>query len=441
MARLIIGHTTHSSTKIWVRGDRNFPHAFVTLTDPNKKNTQKVSLEERHFYTGVVEFSSLKPSTNYNVSVTFGEESTDTEIEQVTYGDCTGTLETFPSPTSNETVRFLLGSCNLHSLGILSNPDKAFQQILELSKTHKAQFMMHCGDQIYYDIPNYRKAPDIQEYRDKYIDAWGHSRRTRKFLTQLPQYMILDDHEITNDFSNDMDSARTGSTPKSFRDASLKVYREFQHIRNPQVYGNQALYYPFSVGKNQFFVLDTRSERYCSSGEMIGTEQLKDFLAWLKKHKDAMKFVVTSVPFVFHVKHGDDKWCGSQFAKQREAILQFILQHDITGITFLTGDMHCSGHAQLEVRQNNKAITLHEIMSSPINQIGKSSINDFTQDTGWSKSKDTPTLTYRSSFKRSEFFDGHSNVTLVTVDGRNISFDIHRTKRKKKALPRKKFSV
>ncbi len=262
MARLIIGHTTESSTTIWVRGDNRYPFAFVTIRGADVDRTQIVDLEERHFFTGTAEFRQLTANSEYLVSVEFGETRSSKEHQRIEFGHCNGRLRTFPTDDSTQPFSFIQGSCNLHSLGVLANPDIAFQNIAEMAISRKASFMIHCGDQIYYDIPNFFKRPDIDEYRDKYLDAWSDSRRTRKFLTMLPQYMILDDHEITNNFANDMDSSASGASPQVFRDIATKVYREFQHIRHPQQYGNQALYYHFNVGKIQFFVLDTRTERY-----------------------------------------------------------------------------------------------------------------------------------------------------------------------------------
>ncbi len=191
--------------------------------------------------------------------------------------------------------------------------------------------MIHCGDQIYYDIPNPLKPADLKEYREKYLDAWSDSRATRRFFTRLPQYMILDDHEMEDNFSNDMSTGWFGSTVEAIRQYSLKAYREFQHIHNPQSFGMQALYYCFNYGATQFFVLDTRTERYQnrnSDNQIISPTQMQLLFKWLEQHRNAVKFVITSAPFVGEVRDpGKDKWCSDIFREQREAVLEFIVKN------------------------------------------------------------------------------------------------------------------
>ena len=123
MARLIIGTTTHNSTRIWVRGDERHPFGFVRLIGPTSvRNPQPIELEARHFYTGCIDFQRLKPDTEYRCSVTFGENASESEPERAEFGNCSGRLRTFPALGKAQELTFLFGSCNLHSLGVVSHP-------------------------------------------------------------------------------------------------------------------------------------------------------------------------------------------------------------------------------------------------------------------------------------------------------------------------------
>lgn len=424
MARLIVGHVTAQSVMIWVRGDKKHPVAFVKV-EPGNQNKMLV-LEERHGYTGALEFTDLEPDATYTCEVEFAAEPGAKMARRVDYGHCRGKFKTAPADDSTAPFQFLLGSCNLHSLGIVASPDRAYEELLDRADANDARFMIHCGDQIYYDIPNFMKGPDIDEYREKYLDAWGDSRPTRKFLTQLPHYMIMDDHEITNDFANDMKSPNGRSTPDLYRSMSMKVYREFVHIRQPNIYGAQALYYKFSFGAARFFVMDCRTERFgftAGSKRIIGDAQLAALKKWLVEHKDAQKFVVSSVPFVMEVLNDEDKWGAPAFLAQRNEVIDHIVEKDIGRLTFLTGDMHSSYHAKMTINGDK---VINELMSSPINQLQKSSLDRYRQR--------VPQVTGAGNGYTSrivKFFSEHSNAMLVDVDldEDEISYKIFRTKK------------
>lgn len=433
MSRLVIGHVTQRSATIWIRGSREHSYGFVEIDGPGGKKTKTVSLEDRHFFTGVATFTGLRANAEYACAVSFGSERRTPELLRVDFGHCRGRFRTFPAESRPRPMTFLFGSCNLHSLGPLVLPaNPAFERLTEVAAGSDADFMIHCGDQIYYDVPDWWKAPSVDEYRDKYLDAWGDSRAARKFLTRLPQYMILDDHELVNNFSNDMDSRKYGAPPVRIRDIALKVYREFVQIRQPDPFGNQALYYTFAHGRNRFFVLDVRSERWAypdagRSPRMIGDSQMRALKLWLTKYATDPKFVVTSVPFVTDVKT-DDKWSAAAYRPQRDEIIDHLARHEIRGVTFLTGDMHNSYHATMDIGPAGEELRVHELMSSPINQIGKRTLDAYDQGNVHRTSTGTA---YRSRIHR--FYDQHSNAMTVTVEGRKVSWTIFRTKRRQKA--------
>ena len=245
--------------------------------------------------------------------------------------------------------------------------------------------------------------------------------------------MIMDDHEITNDFSNDMDSPSQDSTPRQFRDIGMKAYREFVHIRQPNDFGRQALYYRFEYGTAQFFMLDTRTERYLGRGshqsQIISDLQMETFLSWLKTNKNRLKFVVSSVPFVGEVKNDDDKWAAVMFRHQREQIIRFIHDENINSLVFLTGDMHNSYHGKLEIKSEQRQIVIHELMSSPINQLQKTGSERYL----WGQTKTTKNnIRYTSRLVPRKYYCEHSNAMLIKVNDRRIRYEVFRTKKTKR---------
>lgn len=211
-------------------------------------------------------------------------------------------------------------------------------------------FMFHAGDQIYFDFPFTHRRPTLEEYRMAYREAWSEDRPAMGFLAQCPQYMMLDDHEIVDQYDAADIGAHKYSTVQYLQPAR-QAYREYVHCRHP-INNQDSLYYNFQYGDVHFFVMDTRTERCGGSGRMISREQLDDFKLWLAERSSALKFVVSSVPFVGELRvneERDDKWCGERYRCQREEIIDFIASERIRRLVFLVGDMHCCYHATMDI--------------------------------------------------------------------------------------------
>lgn len=425
MPRLILGHTTDTSAKVWVRASARWPVVFVQLINPaNKKimDERSIITEESEFFTHVHEFTGLAADTDYKVKVAFGKTLKDPVDARVRDAYAEGGFKTFPK-TAKQPFTFLLGSCNLHSLGILERPDQSWITISRVAAKTQARFMIHAGDQIYADIP-FKPEASLEHFRDKYLDAWDDCIPAKKVLTELPHYMILDDHEIINNYEHG--SGELGSTLPRI---ALKTYWEFQHSHNPVTLGSPDQYfYAFSYGDVQFFVLDTRTSRIAALEQMIDDKQLKSLLNWLTQHKSSPQFIVTSVPFVGEVKNPEkDKWCDPAFKVQREKILGHILKNGITDVVFLTGDMHTSYCADMDITDSSgNKVVVHELMSSPINQFTPSLPLEFYYESP--KTVTGAGFQYKSTIRKNTFYGAHSNVMSITVaSGKPIEFSIFRT--------------
>lgn len=413
MARLILGHCTENSIKIWVRGSSRWPVAFIDVLDESgipMGETKTLETIDSEFYTAVIEWKLLQPDSAYRVKVAFGKTRASKPGDRIREAYTEGRFRTFPAANSITSFSFIFGSCNLHSLGILERPDRAWVEISKVAKESSARFMIHCGDQIYSDIP-FKPSVDIQHFREKYLDAWEDCIPARRVLTELPHYMILDDHELINNF----DTAG-GSATQPLARVAIKAYWEFQHSHNPASrHEDHHYHYDFSYGAVRFFVMDTRYYRNSMEGRMLDETQEADFMRWLVRYRDDMKFVVTSVPFIGVVKSSEgDKWSDNAFQDQRGRILRKIIDAKVSRLVFLTGDMHTSYHATMEVSDGSNAIVLHELMSSPINQ--------FTPNIKASKiyeMDDSRTLTNgiktRARIMPKSFYGKHSNIMVVDV--------------------------
>jgi hypothetical protein len=66
---------------------------------------------------------------------------------------------------------------------------------------------------------------------------------------------------------------------------------------------------------------------------------------------------------------------------QREQIIEFINEHRIEYVVFLTGDMHCCYYATMRIGGSSiyDAVTVHELAGGPANQLQLPNLDEFIQ--------------------------------------------------------------
>lgn len=430
MSHLIVGHVTTTTARIWVRGRLISGEARLRFRIDGSGNpweNRTAALEPYRDYTAIVELTGLQPATPYECELSFANGSPPPVR--------TGRFKT--APATSQDLSFLLASCCFSKLQILNSKNvvAAWTRIGQLAGDRGADFMVHCGDQIYADLLG-EPDPTLRSFQEEYKKAWAF-RPAARVLAQLPHYMILDDHEIFDNFANDASfgASEFGGPPVSrIRDFGLEAYRQYQHSHNPQTVPPPALHYAFDFAGAFFFAFDCRSERWAKSDtQMISNAQMAAFKSWLSVHAPEPKFVITSIPFVGEVRGGEgaDKWCGDPFRAQREEILDHLAANGIGRICFLTGDMHCSYHAQMRVTPTGAAaaaaLTIHELMSSPINQV-TSGTHSFIDRPERMTAAGTRYQTL--PFAPTETYTAHSNVMAVrfSPNDRSVNWQIYRTK-------------
>ena len=308
------------------------------------------------------------------------------------------TFTTFPQADRVNDLSFIVGSCRYPGLfwPQTRNSDAIFGPLLEEARGRNgratANFVLMTGDQIYADMaqqfPLWR-ADTFGEFENRYIHAFG-SRRMRKLLRSMPTYMILDDHEVK-------DNWREEKLPKGKHELynlAIEAYRSYQWAHGPCCFG-QRLYYHFNCAGYPFFVLDTRNDRLMDQvgkslddNHLLGQPnidvdepcQLEVLLRWLcltqKASGDIPKFIVSSSVFVpnpiraregrkgsrrqlVNWKEQSDSWPA--FPNTRRAILEAILQNNIQNVIFISGDIHCSNVAEISFSGSENAKKLRAV--------------------------------------------------------------------------------
>ncbi|AZC23896.1 MULTISPECIES: alkaline phosphatase D family protein [Pseudomonas] len=317
------------------------------------------------------------------------------------------------APAKPAPLSFLLGSCRYP--GLLwkrKNADAIFAPML--ADHDDAQLVLMVGDQIYADLLN-RLVPigladTFEEFEERYHTAFG-SPNIRQLLARLPTYMILDDHEIEDNWTQDR--IRKDRGKRLLFNLAMGAYMSYQWSHGPrfadsyvhgrgmsgddlylqQLQTNQ-LFYDFSCVDYPFFVLDTRTQRFLDDvpdaledNHLLGRPslhrsepgQLDRLCAWLR-HMQAdrgnqPKFIVTSSVFVPNgvdtlgsdsdaLRHKNDSDAWAAFPSTRRAVLDTLLKYQVQNVVFLSGDIHCSNISRLQFSGAGKDLVAYAVTSS-----------------------------------------------------------------------------
>ena len=175
---------------------------------------------------------------------------------------CLASFTTFPAAArAANQLSFLLGSCRYP--GLLwkrKQSDRIFRPMLDSAQDRAgARFVLMVGDQIYADMFNrvpVGLADTYEEFQDRYHAALG-SRNMRRLLRHVPTYMILDDHEIEDNWAQDRMRDRK---KRLLFNVAIGAYCSYQWTHSPRNFGMR-LYYSFECAGYPFFVLAARGRR------------------------------------------------------------------------------------------------------------------------------------------------------------------------------------
>lgn len=433
----IVGHTADDCSRIWIRaGDPDDDSVdlapsrrtigVITVFSENNKKLKDYPiyyfrLQREYDRTGTfvlgkecgldskAEIIPLKPDTKYTVRVATltiddpfpDEASIDDEVllerlpdasvwrellldpDQLGNDLSMAEFKTFPdSGGITDQFSFILGSCRFPGFfWRTKHADRIFGPIADqVNKRNAPKFVLMVGDQIYADKLNKSvpvgRADTFEEFQERYHSAFS-SRNMRKLLRSVPNYMILDDHEIEDNWTQDRFD--NGSKRQLFV-LAMNAYMSYQWCHGPRTFGTH-LYYTFDCGGYPYFVLDTRTQRYMNTESMLdenhmlgrpalGDEknQLASLLEWLvnqqKSRGNIPKFIVTSSVFAPNPidaressskssKEKSDSWPAYPSTKRH--LLNCIVDNDIQNVVFLSGDIHCSNVAKISYSGTSKA--------------------------------------------------------------------------------------
>ncbi len=355
----IIGHTTQTGARIWIRVWEPGDYCLVlskTKIDVGKQpclvggkvelfsTVGKPEILDAHVVkksinfdtdnTAVFDVQCLAPGTRYYYAV-FAVKTKRRERWEIGR-DHTHSFRT--QRKDSAAVTFGLFSYHMPFKGESVLNQDMWRSFGELATDMDADFVVGCGDQVYADgddgvsiwewLKRNKKAvsnvsPESEQieimkswYRDIYRGYWG-NRALRHVFRSFPTYMIWDDHEIMDgwgsytdtELSNMLDTLWEWEDPelnlplaRKMFEAAKAVYHEYVHSHNPLTQEDQ-WDYGFRWSDLSFFVFDVRGTRDFNRPEkkILGPDQGHRFDNWLRcaaSQNAAALFIVSPVPIV-----------------------------------------------------------------------------------------------------------------------------------------------
>ncbi|MBX7078529.1 MAG: alkaline phosphatase D family protein [Nannocystaceae bacterium] len=224
---------------------------------------------------------------------------------------------------------------------------------LDVMSDEPYDMIVHLGDQIYADGAFTR-----DEYRAAWR-SWLGTEGYKRFYAGAGLYATWDDHEVDDNGNFDRETMEPEQVEK--RDNALAAFFEVMPIADD---GSRRLWRSHRWGLTaEIIVLDCRYERRPSQGTYISADQMAFLQDRLRNSPCHFKIVVNSVPITNMPLLWDvaaaDRWEG--YKASRDALLQFIDQHDLRNVWFLSGDFHVCFVSRLEPSGDGRAAGLREI--------------------------------------------------------------------------------
>jgi len=287
-----------------------------------------------------------------------------------------GQKQSFPYPLTFKTsplwewrtpppdLKFIYGSCaflNEQSYDPPGKPHGNDPAVFPQMADSGADFMVWGGNNWYYREPDF----------DSVSGLWYRAQRDRatpdlqRLLAAMPHYATWGDHDYGSNGSN---------RSFEFKDETLKIFRSYW--ANPG-YGeadNPGVYHKFFQSDAAFFVLDDRYYRDDDHLDPAAATAMKTQYGarqrdWLKQsllsaqtlQHFTFKFIVTGGRVL--TGFGGEGETFAHYAAEREDLLKFIKDHGISGVVFLSGDVHFTELAREKVGATQ---WVYELTSSPL---------------------------------------------------------------------------
>jgi alkaline phosphatase D len=257
---------------------------------------------------------------------------------------------------------FIVGSCAYINDPEYDRPGKPYGKTtstFELIADSGADFMIWTGDNWYWREADYDSISGLW-YRPSHDRAIP---EMQKLLGVMHHYATWDDHDYGPNDSN---------WSYEYKDTALDIFKAYWGNHSYGERGNPGVYSKFYWGDAAFFLMDNHYHRDAAGLDQETHPEKSQWgrqqLAWLKQSLLAAKelkhfkflFIATGNQMLQTSADGETH---ELYRHEREELMDFIVENKITGVVFLTGDVH---HSALYKRDLGAGQWVYEITSSPL---------------------------------------------------------------------------
>lgn len=258
---------------------------------------------------------------------------------------------------------FLMGSCAYINDPEYDRPGPGYGKTyntFKLMGESDADFMIWTGDNWYWREPDYSSASGMW-YRP------SHDRsipEMQKFLGTMHHYATWDDHDYGPNDSN---------WSFEYKELALDIFKAYWGNHTYGEAANPGVYSKFYWGDAAFFLMDNHYYRDAATLDQDShpekTQWGRHQLEWLKQSLLQAKvlrhfrflFIASGNQMLQTLPRGEPH---ELYRREREELMEFIVENEITGVVFLTGDVHHSAMYRRQIGDAGQWI--YEITSSPL---------------------------------------------------------------------------
>jgi alkaline phosphatase D len=340
-----ICHTTEQSTVIWYeyRGVQSdtarlfynyiLDSSEIFIKDCRSNNTQFILINPdslvRKFYFGntIVKayFSNLKSDETYQIILPFKQKNT-------------YTVRTNSNKKYTD-FSFLIGSCAMTFQKPVSAtyPENKIKIFNKMSKETEARFMLWTGDYTYlfkHNLKTYKTIFQRYNMQRTSFNAIDH------FMSSIPQYAMWDDHDFGLD-NSEGDNLLKPITRSIFRDI-------FDNPEPPKT-EKDGIYFIKEYDDIKCIMMDGRYERNSEkpNQQMWGNTQMTWLENELKNSTHTFKFIVNGSQILTQTRKREPE-ALSYYPDEYSRLINFIKNEKITGVIFISGDIHSSEILKIE---------------------------------------------------------------------------------------------
>lgn len=323
------------------------------------------------------------------------------------------------------TLRFFAAACRHPGLTAAEfyRADASLAKACVALPHAQPRFMLMLGDQIYADARAglFDTQSPIERLLPRYRSAFASSSGFRTLARRLPLYMVIDDHEINDNWSQEQ--ARAGRVSRVLASNARDAFAVFQQAHGPDGPGPQVMGFNYSYSHSgyPFIVLDTRTQRTRVPRRILHDSQWYWLMHWLLAEQDKgahPKFVVSGSvlapglrQYVGHPAPRDaDTWQMSPDERQR--LLSFIADHEIDNVVFVSSDYHCSAIG--EIGFTHSPVKAWAVVAPPLHAPLRFASSD-AQDV---LTRETITLTTGSAHVKAKAWNGEGWLDCRVVHHR-----------------------